>query len=37
MTLKDIRTKIILLKGVLPQPVNVKFEIQQLQQLLDHL
>ena len=37
MTLKYIRNKIILLKGFIPQPVNVKIEIQQLQQLLDNL
>ena len=36
MTLEDIRNKIILLKGFLPQPVNIKIEVQQLQQLLDN-
>ena len=35
MTIKEIRNRIILLKGVSPQPIKVKMEIQQLQQLLD--
>jgi hypothetical protein len=36
MTIREIRNKIILLKGVSPQPVKVKMEIQHLQQLLDY-
>tara|TARA_R110002153_G_scaffold118890_1_gene263704 strand:- start:427 stop:564 length:138 start_codon:yes stop_codon:yes gene_type:complete len=35
MTTTEIRNRIILLKGVSPQPIKVKMEIQQLQQLLD--
>jgi|TARA_R110000803_G_scaffold41011_2_gene88364 hypothetical protein len=35
MTTTEIRNRIILLKGINPQPIEVKMEIQKLQQVYD--